>query len=111
MVFSKHIVFRLTLVTLLLFAEHTAFAHEAEHVFDHDQIGESQEDHDKDFHSPLCAFHGAFDGLMSIVSATPPVLPVVNNAIEKPATKSVVLAPAKPVIPASRGPPFISLLS
>src|SRR5208283_6050722 len=109
MKFSKHIVFRLTLTALLLFAQHTAFAHEAEHVFDHHQMGQSQEDHDKDFHSPLCAFHGAFDGLMSIVNATPPVLPVVNNAVDQPTTESIVFSPTEPVIPASRGPPSISL--
>jgi len=111
MSFSRHIVFRLTIAALLLFAQYAAFAHEAKHVFDHDSIGESQEDHNKDFHSPLCAFHGAFNGLISIVNATPPVIPVVNNTIEKPAAEAVVLAPTEPVIPASRGPPLVPLLS
>ena len=109
--FSKHIVFRFALATALMFAQHVALAHQAEHVFDHHQMGQSQKDHDKDFHSPLCDFHGAFDGLMSIVSAALPVLPVVNNAVDKPTTVSFVLAPTESVIPASRGPPHISLFS
>jgi len=104
--FLKHLVFRSALAALLLFAQHVAIAHQAEHILDHQQIAHSKQDHDEDFHSPLCAFHSAFDGLMSIVSSTPPALPVINNAIEQFTAVSVVLAPSELVIPASRGPPF-----
>jgi len=109
--FLKHLVFRSALVALLLFAQQAAIAHQAKHVFDHHPFEQSQEDHDQDFHSPLCAFHGSFDDLMNVVSSTPPVLPIVNNVIEQFTAVSVVLAPSEPVIPASRGPPLVSLFS
>ncbi|HUO43779.1 MAG TPA: hypothetical protein VMT94_02560 [Burkholderiales bacterium] len=88
-----------------------AIAHQAQHVFDHHPMEQPREGHDQDFHSPLCAFHGAFDGLMSVVSSIPPALPVANNAIEQFSAVSAIIVPNESVIPASRGPPFASFFS
>lgn len=98
---TGHIIFRSTLIALLLFAQQAAFAHEAGHLRDHYQ----EETHGKTFHSDLCDFHGTFGDLMSIVSAVPPALPLAHNAIEQYAVTSVILAPRDSVVPASRGPP------
>jgi hypothetical protein len=111
MSFAKRVIPGLALAALLIVAQHAALAHWAEHVLDQGPFESHQGVGDKNFHSDLCAFHGAFDDLLSAVGSTPPLLRVASSAFEQHLVAFSSFVPTDLLIPASRGPPVPALLS
>ena len=111
MSFAKRLIPRLVLAAVLIFAQHIALAHWAEHVRDAGPFESHQGVGDKNFHSDLCAFHGAFDDLLSAVGSTPPPSRIASSPFEALLAAFSSFVPTVLLVPASRGPPVPALLS
>ncbi len=99
-------IFRLALAVLLLFAQHVALAHQAQHSFDPDPLQLQHAGDDKNFHSDLCAFHSDFESLLSAVGSTAPTQYLSSTVFEQLSAALPRYYPTDPIIPAARGPPY-----
>lgn len=95
-------------VLLLLFAQHSAFAHAAFHAHGDQAPAHEEDQSDKSFQSTLCALHGAFGQVLGGVEPDIQHNPAFRCALE--CTAHLAAAPVfpEPHVPLSRGPPSFS---
>lgn len=104
---SNSLIFRVAIVGLLLFAQQVAIAHQTRHVLDRESSQTQQATGTGNYHSSLCGFHPAFDALHSAVKSTPPALFIGSTVFEWFSASPARHHAAKPLLPASRGPPLL----
>jgi hypothetical protein len=107
MSWSNSVIFRVAIVALLLFAQQVAISHQTRHALDRESSQTQQTAGTGNYHSNLCGFHAAFDGLHSAVKSTPPALFIGSTVFEWFAASPLRHYAAKPFLPASRGPPLL----